>query len=311
METEDNRQDRINWIKNLIQLMCCDGSITDRERKFLFKVARQLRVDVPDWDALLKSVLHDARVRYPISDHDTALAVLKSLIVIANADGRINDDENRYILSFAKVIGVSDEQIKAIVDDINAKHPARGTGIRGTGFQPVIPSDTVSSPSSPGGAVPRGAGFQPVIPSGTVSSPGSPGGAGPQPAVPRVAGFQPAVSHPAAGGLITVVKDDFEQIDQFVELVRRHGREARIVTLDDVVSRRQTLGEITCFHAAGQPADTVHRYQRLLEVVTGRTVAVLSRYQGHHVRYLLELNIPKCVIEPVYARDIEQICALV
>jgi len=271
METEDNRQDRINWIKNLIQLMCCDGSITDRERKFLFKVARQLRVAVPDWDALLKSVLHDARVRYPISDHDTALAVLKSLIVIANADGRINDDENRYILSFAKVIGVADEQLKAIVDDINAKHPARGTGIRGTGFQPVI-----SPPSSPRGT-----------------------------------GFQPAISHPAAGGLITVVKDDFEQIDQFVEVVRRHGREVRIVTLDDLVLRKHPAGEITCFHAAGQPADTVHRYQRLLEVVTGRTVAVLSRYQGHHVRYLLELNIPKCVIEPVYARDIEQICALV
>ncbi|MBE0534870.1 MAG: hypothetical protein IH624_04310 [Phycisphaerae bacterium] len=240
--TEDGRQDRIHWIKNLIQLMCCDGNIADREKKFLFKAARQLGVEVADWNALLKSVLHDARVRYPISDETSARAALKSLIVMANADGKIDDNEKRYILNFAKVIGVSNTQLKEMIKDIDARH----------------------RPASQ--------------------------------AAPRV---------------FTAARDDFDQIEQFVEVVGEQGHEIRVVTIEDLTAGKHTAGDILCFHAVGQPADTVERYKRLLDTTSGLIVAILTRYQGHHVRYLLELGIAKCVVEPVYARDVEQIFALV
>ena len=49
-------QDRLNWIKNLIQIMCCDREIAKPEKKFLFRAAKELQVEVSDWNALLKRV---------------------------------------------------------------------------------------------------------------------------------------------------------------------------------------------------------------------------------------------------------------
>jgi hypothetical protein len=42
----------------------------------------------------------------------------------------------------------------------------------------------------------------------------------------------------------------------------------------------------------------------LLEKCGGKLVCILTRYQGHQVKYLLEIGLKKCIIEPVYARDI-------
>ena len=36
-----DQEDRLNWIKNLIQMMCCDRDIDKSEKEFLFKAARQ------------------------------------------------------------------------------------------------------------------------------------------------------------------------------------------------------------------------------------------------------------------------------
>lgn len=105
----------------------------------------------------------------------------------------------------------------------------------------------------------------------------------------------PAVSSdtaaPAAAAHIAAVKDDFDQIDEFVQIVREHGREVCILTLDDLLSRKEPACGIICFHAAGQPADTVQRHNRLRDAAAAPLVAVLTRYQGHHVRYLLELGV--------------------
>ena len=34
---------------------------------------------------------------------------------------------------------------------------------------------------------------------------------------------------------------------------------------------------------------------------------ILTRFQGHQVKYLLEIALKKCIIEPVYARDISDL----
>jgi len=249
MATQDE-QDRVNWIKNLIQLMCCDGRIADREKAFLRKIADQLKVKFPDWNLLLKCVLHNARVRYPISDEATALAALKSLIVTGNADGKIDDNEKRYILSFAKVLNLSSRQLKDVVKDM-AQTSARKE----------------------------------------------------EPA------FVPSAASQAAAH-IAAAKDDFDLLDDFIEVARELGRTVAVTTVDNLISGKTPSAGIVCFHAAAQPADTIARCKLLQGVASLPLVGVLTRHQGHHVRYLLELNIPKCVIEPIYPRDVEQICAL-
>ena len=45
----------------------------------------------------------------------------------------------------------------------------------------------------------------------------------------------------------------------------------------------------------------------LLEKCGGKLACILTRFQGHQVKYLLEIGLNKCIIEPVYARDISDL----
>lgn len=52
-------QDNLNCLKNLMQLICCDGMIHPKEKAFLCKAAGQLNVPANDWNGLPKEVLSD------------------------------------------------------------------------------------------------------------------------------------------------------------------------------------------------------------------------------------------------------------
>lgn len=113
-------QDHLNCLKNLMRLMCCDGRIDKAEKAFLGTAARELAIQVEDWNALLKEVLDDTASFYPIQNRDKAVAALKAMIVMAKADGVVDDQEKRFALQFAKTIGVSKSEWKQVITDIDA-----------------------------------------------------------------------------------------------------------------------------------------------------------------------------------------------
>ena len=60
--------DNLNCIKNLMQLMCCDGMIHAAEKSFLSRAATELEVQVDDWNGLMKEVLKDGVPFYPVQN---------------------------------------------------------------------------------------------------------------------------------------------------------------------------------------------------------------------------------------------------
>ncbi len=232
-------QDRLNWIKNLIQIMCCDREIARGEKKFLARAAKELQVEVSDWNALLKRVLKDERIRYPVEDHDKAIATLKSLVVMAKADGRIDKNEKHYIHRFAKMIGLSNEEFQQTVKDIDVEGLFR--------------------------------------------------------------------QFSRATGSIVAIKEDFEHIDKFVAIAQDNDNTVSIAGFDEFVRDAEASAKLVCFHAAPERADSVKTCRMLLEKSGDNVVSILGRHQGFQVRYLLELGLRKCIIEPVYSRDIDEI----
>ena len=113
-------QDNLNCLKNLMRLMCCDGRIHTKEKAFLGTAAKELAVQVADWNALLKDVLNDTVPFYPMQDRDKAVAALKAMIVMAKADGTVDEKEKQFALQFAKTIGVSKSEWKQIITGIDA-----------------------------------------------------------------------------------------------------------------------------------------------------------------------------------------------
>jgi len=114
-------QDKLNYLKNMIWMMCCDGEIAEREKKFLSRAAKEIDLKVDDWNALMKEVLADGTKLYPISSINKATATLKSLVVMAKADRKVDEREKDHILRFAKSIGISNEQWKQLSKDIDLK----------------------------------------------------------------------------------------------------------------------------------------------------------------------------------------------
>jgi len=231
--------DNLNCIKNLMQLMCCDGMIHTAEKSFLSRAAAELDVRVDDWNGLLKEVLKDGTPRYPVQNRDKAVATLKSLIVMSKADGRVDPKEKTLTIQFAKSIGVNRSEWKRILKDIDLESL----------FEPF--SRTVGS--------------------------------------------------------ITAIRDDFEKLDAFLQVAAENGASTKTVGLQEVLSTTGSPEDGVCFHAAEDKDVTVTRCQMLLEKCGGKLACILTRFQGHQVKYLLEIGLNKCIIEPVYARDISDL----
>lgn len=245
--------DKLNYVKNMIQMMCCDGVIDGREKKFLGRAAKEIGLQVDDWGRLVKEVIDGDAWLYPIEDRGRGIATLKSLVVMAKADGVIDAREKDAIVRFAKSMNVGNEEWNRIRKEIDVSH---------------------LFDAFKGGAA-------------AVKAAEAAGGVG-------------------AGG-VTVIREDFERIEEFRSVAKDNSIATRVVGLDEFISGAGGEGDFVCFHAAQDKNETVRRCKELLGRCGVRTVSILTRYQGHQVKYLHEIGLEKCVIEPVYEQDIVKV----
>lgn len=240
--------DKLNYIKNMIWMMCCDGEIAEREKKFLNRAAKEIDLQMDDWNALVKEVLADETKIYTIQNRDRAIATLKSLVVMAKADRKIDHREKEYMLRFAKSIGLSNEQWKQLSKDIDLK---------------TLLDAFKESPET--------------------------------------------ARQKKVTGTIVVLKEDFDKLDEFTKVAREHELTTHITGFDEFIASPAGQADIICFHASEDKDKSVHRCKRLLEKSPDKTTGILTRYQGHQVKYMLEEGLKKCIIEPVYSQDIKKL----
>lgn len=232
-----NSEDAICCLKNLIGVMCCDRDIAKAEKRFLFDAAKQMGLEIADWNELVRQVVDDSAKVYPMQDREKAIAVLKSMVVMARADGTVDKLEKEHLKLFAKSIGVTSSEWAQILNEIDP--------------------DTLFEPF-------RG-------PSGS----------------------------------ITAVEDHFEKLDQFLETARASAVRVEVIGYEPFVQESKSAGDVLCFHAAPNKETTVERCRKLLEIHPEKVVPILDKFQGYQVKYLLEMGVKRCVIEPVYGQDLE------
>lgn len=228
--------DTMNCLKNLMQLMCIDGNIRPEEKQFLKSAADQMDVTVDDWNALLKEVLRENIPLYPIQEREKAVAALKAMILMAKSDGHLDEKERRYVLQFAKAIGISRKEWTALLS--------------------TIQSENLFAP------------FQK-----------------PQ-------------------GSLLALTDDFDRLEVFLKAARDYGADFQTCSLSQYMKSESGSKAIVCFHAAPEKEMSLSRCQLLQGKAGDRLVCILTRFQGHQVKYLHEIGLKKCVIEPIYTRDI-------
>ena len=241
----ENMQDKLNCVKNMIWMMCCDGEIAEREKKFLKHAANEIALEVNDWNCLVKEVLADGGRIYQIEDPGKAIVTLKSLLVMAKADRKMDPQEKEYLLRFAKSINITNSQWENI---------RKGIAMEGL-FDP----------------------------------------------------FKETQSHAKPAGAVVALKDNFDRVDEFAEVARDNNVTTQIVGFDEFIAGSSGQENIVCFHAAENKDESVRRCKELLDRSGPNPVGVLTRYQGHQVKYLHEQGLKKCIIEPVYSQDIDKL----
>ena len=220
--------DKLNYIKNMIWMMCCDGDIAEREKKFLGKAAKEIGAVVEDWNALMKEVIAGKGQLYSISDRQKAIATFKSLVVMAKADNKIDPMEKEYILRFAKSIDLTNQQYKTISKEIDMA--------------------TLLDPFK------------------ADRKPGTP------------------------AGNIIAIKEDFAKIDDFKAVAHENDVRTKITGFDQFLSAGQPDSHVVCFHASEDKNESVQRCKDLLSKAGDNTAGILTRYQGHQVKYMLEIG---------------------
>ena len=236
--------DKLNYIKNLIWMMCCDGDIAESEKQFLFRVAREIGASIDNWNSLVKEVLADNGQLYSISDRQKAIATFKSLVIMAKADNKIDRQEKEYILRFAKSLGLTNKQFKTISREID--------------MSTLL--DSFKTPSTP---------------------------------------------QNVSNSRIVAIREDFDRIEEFTKVAGEQDVDTKITGLDQFLAGTETDDDIVCFHAAEDKSKSIQRCRDLLSKAGDKTAGILTRYQGHQVKYLREIGLSKCVIEPVYSHDID------
>jgi hypothetical protein len=233
-----SEQDKLNYVKNLVWMMCCDGKIDSGEKKFLKRAAREVGFEVDDWNGLVKGVMSDGTGRYPIGNRDKAIATLKSLMIMAKADKTVDPKEREFLAKFAKSIGVSKHEWNHIRKNTHTES--------------------------------------------------------------LFAAFKQSY------GSVVVIKDDFEKLEDFKSIAVENGLGVEVCGFDGFINNSQCNGDAVCFHVPDNRQLAILKCRQLLEKNNGKVVAILTRYQGHLVKYLHEVGLKKCIIEPVYSNDIEK-----
>lgn len=114
----------------------------------------------------------------------------------------------------------------------------------------------------------------------------------------------------APSGQVLALTDDFEKLDAFLKVGADNGATVKTTALKDYLKTSPPPQAVVCFHAAPDKDLTVSWCQLLLSKTPDALVCILTRFQGHQVKYLHEAGLKKCVIEPVYVRDITDILKL-
>ncbi len=105
-------------LKNLLVMAAADGTFTEREINFLADRCVQWGLSEDDFAAAIEYALQDgAHLHIPEQRHE-CVEMLQDLIRMMAADGRLAEMEKRLFATAAVKMGISDEELNAIIDSV-------------------------------------------------------------------------------------------------------------------------------------------------------------------------------------------------
>lgn len=111
-----SEEERIIFLKSLVQLARADGLADNDEKKFIIELAKTLKIDASKADEVKKIETDEDIVKMAskITNRHTAMELIKEMCMLANSDGDLSDQEILLIGRIGTAMGLELEKIEQI-----------------------------------------------------------------------------------------------------------------------------------------------------------------------------------------------------
>ena len=116
-----NSEDKVVYLGNVIFISAADGKLSDIEGKVIEGVRQNIGASETDLKNALSIVGHGKHRLTPIGRFSDKVRNLEDMVFTSLADGNLSEEEKPELLSFAKAIGINQDQLKNILSEAKVR----------------------------------------------------------------------------------------------------------------------------------------------------------------------------------------------
>ena len=111
----------VTYLANIIKITQADEKMHPKEQEALGKILERLTVDKDTMEEAIKAVARGDYVIMPVGRFSDKIRNLEDMLFVALVDGELSPSEKKGMLGFVKKIGLTNEQVKTILNETKIK----------------------------------------------------------------------------------------------------------------------------------------------------------------------------------------------
>jgi uncharacterized tellurite resistance protein B-like protein len=136
-------EEKLLYLSNVVFIAGTDHVISEAEAKTIEIVRQQIGASKNDLKKALHAVNHGKHQLTPFGRFSAKVRNLEDMIFVAISDGEISKSEKPEILSFAKTIKISQDQIRDILSEAKLRMNSQKATLTCTSCGKEIPPDSI------------------------------------------------------------------------------------------------------------------------------------------------------------------------
>ena len=137
------KEEKLLHLSNVVYIAGTDKVISEAEAKAIEIVRQQIGASEGDLKKALHAVNNGNHQLTPFGRFSAKVRNLEDMILVAISDGEISKSEKPEILSFAKTIKISQDQISEILSEAKLRIKSQKTTMTCTSCEKEIPPDSI------------------------------------------------------------------------------------------------------------------------------------------------------------------------
>lgn len=141
-----NQEDVVQYLANIISVAGADGVVSEIEGKAIESIRQEINASESDLRKALHAIAHGGHQMTPVGRFSDKVRNLEDMIFVAICDGQLSKSEKPEILSFAKAIKISQNQVSEILSEAKLRLKSQKTTMSCTSCGKDIPKESIFCP---------------------------------------------------------------------------------------------------------------------------------------------------------------------